>query len=815
MSFENAYLKQAASSMFSSAMQARIAHEQCKGCSDIIYPEPVRPEPAFEPDFDPASKYDISKKPLYVPDRADVDYSDIVRLKIWVSPVQKCDWNRSELMVKQFCFLRHRAAMEIAGNSGRITMQLMCRREDASTIHTAFQGQFELCRLSCPDQGALTGYPGRIWEKMAFWDLCPPPPYSDLFTVSDELQRSPYTTLINALASLDPEITGFYQFVFEPVNIGHNWHLNVKQMLDILYKVKSYDSVPDVPRYAEQNPSASLVFVSNKLETKCHNDKPFFAGSLRFGVLDPENRGDKYIRNISEMAGLFLHGGNRMRVLSDNDYRRVVPQENFRRMFLLGLLHRPGFLLNSSELAGFVHIPGSDISQHIAQVLKPLETLPADESLGRGIPLGCCDYADTPIPVCIPEKERFKHTHIIGTTGTGKTHLLLQMIIHDINSGHGTAVIDPHGQLVSELLDYIPPDCADKVIYFSPGRADFVPIWNPLNCGRIARDRIALDITDSFKSFVSGWGHRLEHILRQAILGVLHLPGGSFMDVCNVLRRKSPESRQILSQILETADNPMVKNFWKHDFPSYSSSDIQPVHHKLSALMTELAVQLMLSQKYSSFDLTDVMKTGRILLGDLSNVGTEVKKVLGCLMLSLLNSTAMKRDYKRSADSLLPFHIYCDEAHMFVTDAMEDIIAQVRKARVSITLAHQFLNQFDSTKVGALTSMGSRIVFAVNDGDASQLKKAMLGKVKADELVDLELGQAVARINNRVVRLRTDYPVRAAKTGLSQEIIEYSFRHYCMPIEKAKREVFAMGGYKNPAGDIDLSGIELEDYDEF
>ena len=230
--------------------------------------------------------------------------------------------------------------------------------------------------------------------------------------------------------------------------------------------------------------------------------------------------------------------------------------------------------------------------------------------------------------------------------------------------------------------------------------------------------------------------------------------------------------------------------------------------------MTEFTVQLMLSQKFSSFDLTDIMKSGKILLVDLSNVGTEVKRVVGCLVLSLLCSTAMKRDYKKQYRSLLPFHIHCDEAHMFVTDALEDIIAQVRKAKVSLTLAHQFMNQFDRTKVGALTSVGSRIVFAVNDADAVLLKKAMLGKVEADDLVGLKLGQAIARINNKVVRFRTEYPMEANVYN-GDAIIENSRRRYCVPIKEAKEEVFSRSGYERPPRDFNLSDMQLEEHDVF
>lgn len=151
---------------------------------------------------------------------------------------------------------------------------------------------------------------------------------------------------------------------------------------------------------------------------------------------------------------------------------------------------------------------------------------------------------------------------------------------------------------------------------------------------------------------------------------------------------------------------------------------------------------------------------------------------------------------------------------MFVTDALEDMIAQIRKAKVSLTLAHQFMSQFAREKVGALTGVGSRVVFSVNEGDAAMLKKAMLGKVKADDLVDLKRGQAIARINNKVARFETEHPIGKPKSS-KDLIIENSRKRYYIPIEKAKQEVFSREGYQKTTIDIDLSGTQLEPPDEF
>ena len=170
MSVEDAHFKQAVSGIVSRKLDARIAHEGRKGCCEIIYEKPVQPEPAYKPDFDSA-KEENKEQPLFVADDKKINPDDIIRLKMWVNPTQKCDWNRAELMVKQFSCLKYRAAMEIVGNSKQIAVQFMCHKHDRGAIETAFNGQFEHCLLQESDKEMLGNIEPQLWQNMAFWDF--------------------------------------------------------------------------------------------------------------------------------------------------------------------------------------------------------------------------------------------------------------------------------------------------------------------------------------------------------------------------------------------------------------------------------------------------------------------------------------------------------------------------------------------------------------------------------------------------------------------------------------------------------------------
>ena len=458
-------------------------------------------------------------------------------------------------------------------------------------------------------------------------------------------------------------------------------------------------------------------------------------------------------------------------------------------MFTAALTHRPGFLVNSEELTSLVHLPPPKTTEHLHTIMTPLETLPASAELDEGTPIGVCWYAGTPQPVCIPSKLRENHVHVIGGIGSGKSTLVEHMSLHDIRQNHGVAVLDPHGRLVERLLCLIPEEFVERVIYVDPGDPKWVPLWNPLqpipgqDPGRMADDLVL-----AFKKIVFHWGDRLENLLREAFFAALNLPGSTFLDISNLMRNKTDESRRIRQRILQVVDNEVAREFWLHDFEKYGKDDLGPPKNKLSKLLLAGTVSLMLSQPESRFAFPDIMERGQILLVNLSTIGSQVREILGCFFLELMRLTALGRD---SADtkSLLPFHIYCDEAHRFLTDAMEDMIDETRKFGVPLTLAHQHMSQFNTRKNDALSGVGTTVIFRVNRDDAQHLTKDLRGKADLDDLRTLEVGQAIARIDNHVVRFKTRFPLEIPENHHRDRIVARSRELYCRPREEVRRIV--------------------------
>ena len=393
----------------------------------------------------------------------------------------------------------------------------------------------------------------------------------------------------------------------------------------------------------------------------------------------------------------------------------------------------------------------------------------------------------------VPPDIRARHTHIIGGSGTGKSTLIEHMVLRDIAQGHGVAVIDPHGDLAQRILETIPESETHRTIFLDAGDSDWVPLWNPL---RPAPGQDLSKTADSlvgvFKDIVTGWGDRLERLLREAIYGVMHLPDPTLLDVAEMLRQKSSEGERLRARVLELIENVETRRFWENDFGNYTKADLFPPQHKIGKLLSGGTIGDMLSQPESRFTLRRAMDDGCILVADLSTLGSEVRNLLGSFLLSLFHMAALSRR-DTPADQRKQFHVYCDEAHRFVTSAIEDLVAETRKYKVSLTLAHQYRTQFARERMDALTGTGSTIIFSVNKADAASLVRDLKGFASAEDLVGLGVGEAIVRVGNEVIRVRTPPPLPAGDGERRRRIIADSHKRFYARVGDVRRALSRRG----------------------
>jgi hypothetical protein len=214
----------------------------------------------------------------------------------------------------------------------------------------------------------------------------------------------------------------------------------------------------------------------------------------------------------------------------------------------------------------------------------------------------------------------------------------------------------------------------------------------------------------------------------------------------------------------------------------------------------------MLSQPDNAIDLDEVMDQGKILLVNLSRLGSHVRGIVGSLLLSLLRRATLRRSQSRVA-GLRETQLYCDDAQHFETDVLFNLIAEARKFNVGLTIGHQYMHQFDYDTRRALSSVGSTIIFAIDGGDAEFFAKDLLGKVTAEDLVVQPPYHAFARIGEHITRIFTNAPPQIKVSGQRDQILERSRRMYCKPVAEVvgsirrRAELSQLVPKSRPSGD--------------
>lgn len=816
MSVEQAMLLRAQPQALARKFAALVEREVLKGCTGHIAPVPVRLEPSFQSLFGGDVSQD-EQPGVLIPSSTGVRQPPTY-LRIWISPEQRFDWNRSELWLKQLAQTTDRIAFQIAGNSARLEMGVLCCPDDAMLVVTAFQGQFGHCEIKADNSRTLEDLAPDLWTSVQFRDFYPPPPYSHNLTCFEELHSSPFEALLAAMRVVPPPAVAFFQCVFQPVHCSHNWHQNVSLLLDMEYVVKLHNSPATSFRALQQTPSGDLRQMAKDVEVKAHNDKPFFAAAVRVGVVGLTVANDAVMRSLASALGVMQHGGRPLQYVAQTEYLRCMDKDTVRRMFLHALVHRPGFLLNSKELAGLAHIFPSTILDARS---VPLETLPSlpfrSETVEGGTRIGTCRYAGEDHDVCIPPAIRECSVHVISSPGMGKTTVLINMLLQDIPS-MGTVFFDAHGDATRDLLRLIPSRFRSRCIYFDPGDHEWIPLWNPLQIppgGDVYR--LADDLVSVFARVFKDWGDRLEHVIRNGLIGLGALPNVCMADLYTLLRQKADDSDAIRRQIVATTADEPVRKFWQEDFVrDYSKSDLQAPKHKLSKLVSAGPVSAMLSQPESLINFRKIMDEGGIMLVNLSTVGAKVREILGSFMLSLFLMAAISRSDTQKAQRKA-FSMYVDEAHLFVSaDAIENIITQARKFHVSICLAHQYLKQFQTAQIDAVSSVGCTLMGRLDRRDSQFFSKDLQELVEPIDIAALEPYEMLARIGTRIVKVRTLDPPGDGDAAQAAEIIQESRRRYCRPAAEVRQLIRHRAMSRNqpfarPNADLAAQGFSDED----
>ena len=614
-------------------------------------------------------------------------------------------------------------------------------------------------------------------------DLFPSPPYHHLLTQPIEFETSPYDACIRTMSRLPENITGFVQVLFEPAR--NDWHRNVEALTDLEYRSKAVtESVRNYSR-PQMLPSTDISEMSREITMKAHADKPFFFAALRVGIKSMTECISH--EELSGFANMFYHGGKPLQWLDNYDYRRSLPETTMGDIIRHGTVHHPGFLVNSAELAGLVHLPTMIEFAEEELPIDFAETIiasPTAECLDKGLHIGSYWHGDIEHVVSIPEDLRMRGTHILGLPGAGKSFHMKHMILNDINNGRGVALIDPHGDCAEEMLELIPEERINDTIYLDFGHPEWIPIFNPFRAIEGQElSRTANNLITAIKSYIAdtGWGDRLENILRFGFHAMLHIPGMTFLDLYKLLHPKKgidSDRERLKIAIINTITEETALEFWLHEFDSYRPDDLASSKNKITKLIFGGPIAAMLSQPENRISFRDIMDSNKILLVNLSRLESEHQRIIGAFLLSFFYQTALERS-EINKEQRKPFYLYCDEAHKLATGNIEVMLAEMRKFNVSLTLSHQQMSQFRPEQQDALTGTGTSIIFQTNSGDAEHLAKQLIEKAEPIDIMRLKHRQAIVRINNQVVRIETPELKNPPSKNFKDLIIRLSRQRFC------------------------------------
>jgi CxxC-x17-CxxC domain-containing protein len=344
----------------------------------------------------------------------------------------------------------------------------------------------------------------------------------------------------------------------------------------------------------------------------------------------------------------------------------------------------------------------------------------------------------------IKTDDRRRHFYVIGKTGTGKTTMIQNMAIQDIQAGRGVAVIDPHGEFAETVLKAIPSSRINDVIYFNPADQEYPIAFNVMEkVNTEYRHLIASGLVGVFKKiWADSWGPRLEYILRNAILGLLEYPGSTLLGVTRILVDKNYRDR-----VVDKITDPVVKSFWVDEFTKWNERVLQevisPIQNKVGQFLSSALIRNIVGQTKSAFNIRDLMDEGKILIMNLSKgrIGEDNSALLGAMMITKIQLAAMAR-VDVPEDQRRDFYLYVDEFQNFATDSFANILSEARKYHLDLILAHQYIGQLitdTSTRVrdAVFGNVGTICLFRVGAEDAEFLEKEFEPVFMAQDLVNL------------------------------------------------------------------------------
>jgi type IV secretory pathway TraG/TraD family ATPase VirD4 len=395
--------------------------------------------------------------------------------------------------------------------------------------------------------------------------------------------------------------------------------------------------------------------------------------------------------------------------------------------------------------------------------------------------------------------------YIIGKTGMGKSTLLENLAIQDIQNGEGLCFIDPHGGTAETLLSYVPEHRINDVVYLAPFDQEYPVALNVLeDIGKDKRQLVASGLMGAFKKvWVDAWSARMEYILGNELLALLEYPGSTLLGVNRMLADKSYRE-----MIVKNVTDPSVRAFWVDEFAKYSdkfaTEASAAIQNKVGQFSANPLIRNMIGQPVSTFDIRKLMDERKIFIVNLSKgrLGESNANLIGSMLITKIYLAAMSRADvgPEAVKDLPPFYLYVDEFQSFANESFADILSEARKYKLSLTVAHQYIEQMsDEVRAAVFGNVGTMLSFRVGSYDAEVLEKEFAPAFISEDIVNLGFAQIYLKLMIKGVgsapfsATTLPRPKMASRT-FTNEVIEASRAQFARPRAEVEEETSVFRG---------------------
>ncbi len=481
---------------------------------------------------------------------------------------------------------------------------------------------------------------------------------------------------------------------------------------------------------------------------------------------------------------------------------------------------------NTEEMASFWHMPTPATETPHINWLTARKAPPPSNMPKEGIILGRALYRGEETVVKMERADRRRHLYTMGKSGSGKSVFIQNLAVQDIINGEGVCVVDPHGDFVEYVLQHVPKERAEDVIYFNPSDIEMPIGLNMLEVrSEEQKDFATQEMIAIFYKMVtdpSMIGPMFEHNMRNVMLTLmsdLENPGS----IAEIPRMFSDDS--FVAQWKKKLKDPVVLAYWDKEMAKTSdfhkSEMLGYLISKVGRFVENEMIRNIIGQTHSGFNFRDVMDKKKILLVNLAKglVGEINANLLGMIIVSKLQMAALERA-SIPEDERHDFYLYIDEFQNFITDSIATILSEARKYRLELIIAHQYMKQLEDNKGkttvrdAILGNAGTIVAFRMGVEDAEVLQKEFAPVFNAYDLVNVEARTAYVKllIDNTAAKPfnMMTYPPKAGNKELAAAIKELSRLKYGRPRELVTAEIMdraQLGASKT--SNVDLSEASL------